>query len=252
MQDCEAVCELAGSEPRDQQRGTPLHPTGQMSVFSIHSCLEYFTLFSLFAQGVAGAVCSMLPAPLCCSRLLYFTSPGLLQAKAAVSKSRRRRSNNNNRLLLAGGDAAAAAAVAVGEDDDDAVQDEEDSLIYFEDGDRMDMSVYADLSRVRMKKIEEAISGQKRVYVDKHVLMHRLYVGLSSQMLMSTAIHRMLEDYLPITHYALLRPTLGGAEQRGARLAAAWAKAMQDSRAAADEADLLMVPSFHWARIYRI
>ena len=204
-------------------------------------------------QGVAGAVCSMLPAPLCCSRLLYFTSEsrGLLQAKAAVSRSRRRRSNNN-RLLLAGGDAAAAAVAEGEDDDDDAVQDEEDSLIYFEDGDRMDMSVYVDLSRVGVKKIEEAISGQKRLYVDKHVLMHRLYVGLSSQMLMSTAIHRMLEDYLPITHYALLRPTLGGAEQRGAQLAAAWAKAMQDSRAAADEADLLMVPSFHWARIYRI
>ncbi len=203
-------------------------------------------------QGVAGAVCSILPAPLCCSKSLYFTSQQkVLTATSNTNKKPPPRRSRRLRAALRGnvGDEDEEED-GLDEADEDAQANQGDNLIYFEDGDRMDMSVYTDLRNVNAAKIEQAILGQKRIYVDKHVLMHRLYVGLSSQMGVSTSIHNLLAEYLPITRFALLRPTMG--LDRSIQLAEAWVKAMRDSRAAADEADLLKVPSFHWARVYRI
>ena len=58
----------------------------------------------------------------------------------------------------------------------------------------------------------------------------------------------MLGSFLPLTHAVLMRPTT----DRGQQMLDTWKLAMQASREAAERADRLRVPSFHWARVYRI
>ena len=57
----------------------------------------------------------------------------------------------------------------------------------------------------------------------------------------------MLASFLPVIYQLLSKPTY-----RGQQMLDNWKKAMQSSREAAENADALSVPSFHWARIYRI
>lgn len=57
----------------------------------------------------------------------------------------------------------------------------------------------------------------------------------------------MLGAFLPVIKQLLVEPTY-----RGQDMLDAWKQAMQGSRLAAENADALMVPSFHWARVYRI
>jgi hypothetical protein len=57
----------------------------------------------------------------------------------------------------------------------------------------------------------------------------------------------MLAKFLPVIHQLLIMPT-----NRGQDMLDTWKLAMQGSREAAENADELMVPSFHWARVYRI
>ena len=62
-------------------------------------------------------------------------------------------------------------------------------------------------------------------------------------------LHKLLAYFLPATYYALNKPTQ---TRDWASMLGRWARAMQEAKAAAEEADQLKVPSFHWARIYRI
>lgn len=170
-----------------------------------------------FLQGIAGVIFGISPAPFCSSRELYFP---VLRSKKTSAVRRGARG---------------------GDDDEDTE--------YFFDGYNMDMGVYTDLKQIDENKIESTILSQDKVYVDKHILFHRLYVGLSSHVGLSAEIQEMLASYLPITHAVLVRPLKEG---RGQDLVDVWYRAMQDSSKAAEGADLLKVPSFHWARVYRI
>ena len=57
----------------------------------------------------------------------------------------------------------------------------------------------------------------------------------------------MLGSFLPVIKALMTKPTY-----RGQQMLDNWKLAMQGSREAAEAADLLKVPSFHWARVYRI
>lgn len=178
----------------------------------------------VLTQGLAGASVGISPAPFCCSREAYLP----LVRSRTPSVGRRRSARGRG----AGND---------GSSDEDSE--------YFVDGNSIDMDLYKDLSGMDESRIEAMLLSQDKLYVDKHVLFHRLYVGLSSVIGLSKEIQEMLASYLPITRAVLVKPTLEG---RGQDLVDVWYRAMQDSRKAADDADLIKVPSFHWARMYRI
>jgi hypothetical protein len=75
----------------------------------------------------------------------------------------------------------------------------------FDDG-ALDQSAYMDLKSLNAKKIEQAILSQRKIYVDKHVFLHRFYVGLNMQQSMSRLVSKTLDDFLPITRAMLTRP----------------------------------------------
>ena len=116
----------------------------------------------------------------------------------------------------------------------------------FDDG-ALDQSAYMDLKSLNAKKIEQAILSQRKIYVDKHVFLHRFYVGLNMQQSMSRLVSKTLDDFLPITKAILTRPS-----DRAQALFEAWKQSMQDLRDADEDAYNLKVPAFHWARVFRI
>jgi hypothetical protein len=121
------------------------------------------------------------------------------------------------------------------------------SSIYF-DSQQQQAEAMLDLDGLDERKLEEAISMHRTVYVDKHAFLHRLYVGLDMHFGSRPYLHQSLAAFLPETHQALTLPT----NNRGQKLLQAWRQSMQNSIKAAENAAALGMPAFHWARVYRL
>jgi hypothetical protein len=185
-------------------------------------------------HGLAGAVCSLSPAPFCCSRVLYreWKSPIMkrvgVKVKSTSANDRRRRREGV-------------------EEDQEMDGDDAESFIVFENKDQ-EAELMKDLKRLDEQKLEEAIRMHKIVYVDKHAFLHRLYVGLDTHFGNRSTLHDLLADFLPETKAAMTQPTMGRARE----LAEARQASLQRSLQAAENAQALGMPQFHWAAVYRL
>lgn len=186
-------------------------------------------------------MCSLEAAPFCCSRKLFSRVSLTLEQDKAVRKKK----------------------PSQGSEDEFEYEDETQwtDRLALRDGSAKDwndlLSVYFDVQRSGTSRgqqlLQRALFDQKMVYMDKHVFLHRLYVGLSSQFGTVTSIHRLLGSFLPVTSYIMTRSVINtdGLDREKA-LADAWVRSMQESmRAAAAASDERGIPGFHWAMVYR-
>ena len=190
------------------------------------------------AQGVAvGAVNYIAPAPFCCSRKLY--SRWIPAQKPMESKQGGRRIRS----------AAGPKLLTLGEEGGD--YDEQDGQLVLS---------LADASQLDQE------TSQSMVYVDKHVLLHRLYVGMDMNLGSNYSLHTLMASFLPETTAALrLRAsndstwalsvssplsTLAVAKGGGS-LYEMWARLISSAKKAAVDAAARSIPSFRIRSIYR-
>ena len=126
-------------------------------------------------------------------------------------------------------------------------------LVRDSSGSVLEAGVYWDLQASGLlgsnKLLKETIFGSKSVYVDKHVMLHRLYIGISSHFGTAQSLKTLVQKFLPITHY--LVSTRAGALM--SRAEAQKTQGAQDSlRAAVEAQDALKLPAFHWGLVYRL
>lgn len=238
-------------------------------------------------HGMAGSLCCIADAPMCCSRNLFLshTKPISIISNPIV--------RGRNRSSGDAGDESIFRNVYINGSNGDGNVQEDEAL------QGVDMSRYVDvlsaqLSNDRLDKAKLLI--KKAVYVDKHVLLHRLYVGIDSQFGTASTLHKLLSDFLPATRYilhqiyvtefalsnsctdivfanvlckcdksnhaypeshahecryALSKPV--AREEAEMQEINSWLDAvMQLSSAAEEMAVRNGMPSFHWARVYRM
>lgn len=127
--------------------------------------------------------------------------------------------------------------------------DEDENIIYFIDGDSMNLDHIEHMLPVSKPEMMKAIRLQHMQYIDRHVFLHRLYVGLDRCFHTRSNLHNILNDFLPLL-CTLMEKSMNQTTKENMKQA--WLKAMKESSTAAEDADVLKVPSFHWARVYRI
>lgn len=188
--------------------------------------------------GLAGAVCSLAPAPFCCSRTQYlkWTPPQLkrvgLKWKPIDKAAMRERIKNGQ---------------PESDDEDESNNVNSVPVIEFSNK-RQEGDVLSDMQVVDERRFEEAVRSSRTVYVDKHALLHRLYVGLDMHFGNRGALHQSLALFLPETHRVLAEPTPVG---RASQYLQLWKQSMESSIKAAQNAAEMGVPQFHWANVYR-
>lgn len=103
---------------------------------------------------------------------------------------------------------------------------------------------------------------RRMVYVDKHVLLHRLCVGMDMNFGSNAVLHSLMASYLPETRAALrgraaLDPTgmmaaASSISVVGVNLYDAWVGLMSAARRAAADAAGMNVPAFGQRSAYRL
>ncbi len=194
-------------------------------------------------HGLAGAVCSLSPAPFCCSKALYaeWKPPTVRKNGFRLKTDSAERRRGRLKAIRDGSE---------GNHDDDGDNNEDqdiESIILFESKDQ-EAELEADMQLLDEQELEEAIRMHKMIYVDRNVFLHRLYVGLDMHFGNRTSLHAALADFLPETRAALVQPTQGRVRELGEARRAS----MQRSLRAAEDALVSGMPSFHWAEVYRI
>lgn len=98
-------------------------------------------------------------------------------------------------------------------------------------------------------RLDHVLGTSAPIWVNRYTFLHRLYVGLIAQFATSTALHDMLDAFLPQLREIMDRAL---SRERGQELFDNWRERITESVEAARAADNLGVPTFHWAGIYRI
>ena len=117
----------------------------------------------LVTQGLVRVLCNVLLPPFCCSRTLYFVAGGGGGGGIGGGSQRRMRISRRD------------------DSDEDEAEDRDegnDAPIYLADGNNVDLATTYDVRAVNPARLEEELARRSLMYVDKHVFMHRLYIGL--------------------------------------------------------------------------
>lgn len=194
------------------------------------------------SQGVPWSVCMVAPAPFCCSRRTYAewmnvkdAAYGNLAVKAPLDPKKYMRPRIKD-----------VDGPAIGDIDADSSDDSgNDELFYVED-----YGVNMPVSLVVTKYLSENIQP-KMLYVDKHVLLHRLFVGMHVSFGSNNpSLNLLMSQFLPETSAALLGimqlPT-----SVGMALIEDWKQLASRAEQAAQKAAEDSIPSFIMGGAYR-
>jgi hypothetical protein len=187
-------------------------------------------------HGLAGAICGMAPAPFCCSQALHLK----WTAVKALSQP---------------ADAGQAPLTKLFSRVSFRRNPTRGNMIYFVNEGVEDDPVYFDIQSIDAEQMMKAVALQRVVYVDKHLLLHRLYVGMDMHFGTRSNLHNMLAGFLPDTYEVLKQPTsyaaVAGGEAFATSLLNSWQNSMLSSMRAAANAVGVGVPQFHTSLPYR-
>lgn len=212
-------------------------------------------------QGLAGSLCCIADAPMCCSRVLFLSYRKPLGVRSVPIAARKNASVRRSRRGNGDGSGEPESEGPASDDSDKEDSAELFRRIYLnQQGDTADVAIPAglladSLARASNGSLLRQLLSSNAVYVDKHVLLHRLYVGISTQFGTAGTLHKLFAEFLPATRYAIVERKRGGTDNgdESEEGFSEWlSRSMQQSLSAGEAAESAGIPNFHWLKVYRM